>query len=197
MDHPVQGALARERAREQRVLTTSAHRQRRERLHDRRADRPADAYLVAPRLAGPGRSVRGWHAIMVGVRGMSAHRIVRVNRTVWLKPRWGATMCVVADAGAVVDSAAFGLRAWLVPRPGLFELLGTAERVVLVSAPAGSREDVHFALLDRRGGPGGQYGVGVGGARRARRAGVLAVGSRFVAGDADRVRAGLAARSRR
>jgi LuxR family maltose regulon positive regulatory protein len=27
---------------------------------------------------------------------------------------------------------------WLIPRPGLFELLHTAERVVLVSAPAGS-----------------------------------------------------------
>jgi LuxR family maltose regulon positive regulatory protein len=30
------------------------------------------------------------------------------------------------------------MRAWLVPRPGLFERLGGAERVVLVSAPAGS-----------------------------------------------------------
>jgi len=47
-------------------------------------------------------------------------------------------MCVVPDAGAAVESAASGVRAWLVPRPGLFERLGTAERVVLVSAPAGS-----------------------------------------------------------
>jgi LuxR family transcriptional regulator, maltose regulon positive regulatory protein len=47
-------------------------------------------------------------------------------------------MCVVPDAGAAVESAPSGVRAWLVPRPGLFERLGTAERVVLVSAPAGS-----------------------------------------------------------
>ena len=46
--------------------------------------------------------------------------------------------CVVADLEAAVDSASSGARAWLVPRPGLFELLGAAERVVLVSAPAGS-----------------------------------------------------------
>jgi LuxR family transcriptional regulator, maltose regulon positive regulatory protein len=46
--------------------------------------------------------------------------------------------CVVADLGAAVDSASSGVGAWLVPRPGLFELLGAAERVVLVSAPAGS-----------------------------------------------------------
>ena len=45
---------------------------------------------------------------------------------------------VVADAGVAVDSAASGVRRWLVPRPGLFELLDGAERVVLVSAPAGS-----------------------------------------------------------
>ncbi|MGH2926659.1 MAG: AAA family ATPase [Solirubrobacteraceae bacterium] len=30
------------------------------------------------------------------------------------------------------------MRAWLIPRPGLFELLGAAQRVVQVSAPAGS-----------------------------------------------------------
>ena len=47
-------------------------------------------------------------------------------------------MCVVADSGAAVEHAGSGVRAWLVPRPGLFELLGTAERVVHVSAPAGS-----------------------------------------------------------
>src|ERR1700722_9678903 len=45
--------------------------------------------------------------------------------------------CVVADAGAVVDSTASGVRAWLIPRPGLFELLNSGERVVHVSAPAG------------------------------------------------------------
>jgi LuxR family transcriptional regulator, maltose regulon positive regulatory protein len=44
----------------------------------------------------------------------------------------------VAESGAVVDSAASGVRPWLVARPGLFELLNTGERVVLVSAPAGS-----------------------------------------------------------
>ena len=45
---------------------------------------------------------------------------------------------VVADSGAAVEYAGPGVRAWLVPRPGLFERLGTAERVVHVSAPAGS-----------------------------------------------------------
>jgi len=47
-------------------------------------------------------------------------------------------MCVVVDAGAVVESAASDVRTWLVPRPGLFELLNAGERVVHVSAPAGS-----------------------------------------------------------
>ncbi len=68
---------------------------------------------------------------------MSAHRIVRVNPLV-RERGGGATMCVVSDSGVAVESAASGVRSWLVPRPGLFELLGTAERVVLVSAPAGS-----------------------------------------------------------
>ena len=47
-------------------------------------------------------------------------------------------MCAVADAGAAVEYDSPGARSWLVPRPGLFELLGGAERVVHVSAPAGS-----------------------------------------------------------
>ncbi len=47
-------------------------------------------------------------------------------------------MCVVADSGAAVEHADSGVRAWLIPRPGLFELLGAARRVVQVSAPAGS-----------------------------------------------------------
>ena len=47
-------------------------------------------------------------------------------------------MRAVADSGATVESADRGVRAWLVPRPGLFERLGGAERVVYVSAPAGS-----------------------------------------------------------
>ena len=47
-------------------------------------------------------------------------------------------MCVVADSGVAVEPAASGVPAWLIPRPGLFELLGAAERVVHVSAPAGS-----------------------------------------------------------
>src|SRR5215469_6462396 len=82
------------------------------------------------------RAVR--HASRVGARAVSAHHIVRMNRRVWFSPRPGATMCVVADAGAAVEFAASGGRRWLVPRPGLFELLGGAERVVQVSAPAGS-----------------------------------------------------------
>jgi LuxR family maltose regulon positive regulatory protein len=47
-------------------------------------------------------------------------------------------MCVVADSGAAVEHADSGGRAWLIPRPGLFERLGAARRVVQVSAPAGS-----------------------------------------------------------
>src|SRR5918999_1888326 len=47
-------------------------------------------------------------------------------------------MRVVADSGAAVEHADSGVRAWLIPRPSLFELLGTARRVVHVSAPAGS-----------------------------------------------------------
>lgn len=47
-------------------------------------------------------------------------------------------MCVVADSGAAVEHADSGVRAWLIPRPGLFEWLGAARRVVQVSAPAGS-----------------------------------------------------------
>jgi len=47
-------------------------------------------------------------------------------------------MCVVADSGAAVEYAGPGVRRWLVSRPGLFELLAGAERVVQVSAPAGS-----------------------------------------------------------
>jgi LuxR family transcriptional regulator, maltose regulon positive regulatory protein len=47
-------------------------------------------------------------------------------------------MCVVADAGTAVESAASGGRAWLIARPGLFDLLNAGERVVHVSAPAGS-----------------------------------------------------------
>ena len=47
-------------------------------------------------------------------------------------------MCVVADSGAAVEPADSGATAWLVPRPGLFDLLAAARRVVQVSAPAGS-----------------------------------------------------------
>ena len=47
-------------------------------------------------------------------------------------------MSVVADTAAAAESAGSGVRAWLIPRPGLFELLRATERVVLLSAPAGS-----------------------------------------------------------
>ena len=47
-------------------------------------------------------------------------------------------MCLVADTTAAAEYAGPDLRPWLIPRPGLFELLAGAERVVLVSAPAGS-----------------------------------------------------------
>ena len=45
--------------------------------------------------------------------------------------------CAVADVGVAAGSAGVREQAWLVPRPGLFELLGGV-RVVHVSAPAGS-----------------------------------------------------------
>jgi len=79
VDDAVQGGLVEERAGEQRVVSVSAHGQRREGLHHRRADRPADAELVAAGLATAGRCIGGWHAIRVGVRGVSAHRPGRVN----------------------------------------------------------------------------------------------------------------------
>jgi ATP/maltotriose-dependent transcriptional regulator MalT len=79
VDYAVQRALVAERADQQRVPTASARGQRRERLHHRRADRSADPNLVAPRLAAAGRSLLRCHAIRVGVRGISAHRIVRTN----------------------------------------------------------------------------------------------------------------------
>jgi LuxR family maltose regulon positive regulatory protein len=47
-------------------------------------------------------------------------------------------MCVVADTAAAAEDAGSGVRVRLIPRPGLFELLSAAERVVQVSAPAGS-----------------------------------------------------------
>jgi hypothetical protein len=74
----------RERAGQQRVVTVSTHGQRRERLDDRRADRPADADLVAPRLVIAGRCLVGWHAIRVGVSWITAHRMVWTNPTVRL-----------------------------------------------------------------------------------------------------------------
>jgi LuxR family transcriptional regulator, maltose regulon positive regulatory protein len=67
---------------------------------------------------------------------MSAHRMVRVIRRVHRSR--AATMWVVADSGEAVEHAASGARTWLIPRPGLFEQLNTAQRVVHVSAPAGS-----------------------------------------------------------
>jgi ATP/maltotriose-dependent transcriptional regulator MalT len=45
---------------------------------------------------------------------------------------------VVAEPGVAVESADPGARPWLVRRPALFERLGASERVVHVSAPAGS-----------------------------------------------------------
>ncbi|MGH2860728.1 MAG: AAA family ATPase, partial [Solirubrobacteraceae bacterium] len=44
----------------------------------------------------------------------------------------------MVDSMAAVKSPGSGVRGWLVARPGLFEMLGSAERVVHVSAPAGS-----------------------------------------------------------
>ena len=44
----------------------------------------------------------------------------------------------MADSRAAVESPGPGVRAWLISRPRLFERLSAAERVVNVSAPAGS-----------------------------------------------------------
>src|SRR6516165_6601686 len=72
----------------------------------------------------------------VGVGLVSAHRIVRVNSTVGSNLARLRTCGVVAASAAAVEPAPSGVR--LIPRPALFELLNTGERVVLVSAPAGS-----------------------------------------------------------
>jgi LuxR family transcriptional regulator, maltose regulon positive regulatory protein len=68
---------------------------------------------------------------------MSAHRMDRMNRFVLNRARLQPST-VVAESGAAVDYDSPGARSWLVPRPGLFKLLDEAERVVDVSAPAGS-----------------------------------------------------------
>jgi hypothetical protein len=93
-------------------------------LHHRRADRSTDAYFVAPRLATAGRSLLRSHAVRVGVGWVSAHPIVGVNRRVWLRVAGynHVCLCVVADSGAAVESAGFGVRRSSVARPGLFEL---------------------------------------------------------------------------
>src|SRR5262249_22929831 len=44
----------------------------------------------------------------------------------------------MAESRRAVEDAPSGARAWLIPRPTLFELLGASRRVVYVSAPAGS-----------------------------------------------------------
>ena len=73
-------------------------------------------------------------------------------------------MCVVADSGAAVERADSGVRAWLVPRLGLFELLGAAGRVVHVSAPAGSGKTFLLRSWIAAAGLERAHGVGVGGA---------------------------------
>jgi hypothetical protein len=35
-------------------------------------------------------------------------------------------MCVVADTAAAAEHAGSGVRTWLIPRPGLFELVNTS-----------------------------------------------------------------------
>jgi LuxR family maltose regulon positive regulatory protein len=47
-------------------------------------------------------------------------------------------MSVMAEVTVAAGYADPGVPTWLIPRPGLFELLNAAERVLLVSAPAGS-----------------------------------------------------------
>jgi hypothetical protein len=82
VDDAVEGGLIGERPDEQGVVAASASGQGRERLHDRLADRPADADLVA--LRATGRSVLVGHAVRVGVQWASPHRIIRMNPLVWL-----------------------------------------------------------------------------------------------------------------
>jgi LuxR family transcriptional regulator, maltose regulon positive regulatory protein len=72
----------------------------------------------------------------VGVERMNAHRIVSMNPTVGSNVAGLREHVVVAASAAAAGHAPSGVR--LIPRPNLFELLGAAERVVLVSAPAGS-----------------------------------------------------------
>src|SRR5262249_4072955 len=83
-DHPVKGGLV-QRAGEQRVVTASGRSQGRERLHQRRTDRATDSDLVAAPLATVGPVVLDRHMRSVGVGWMSAHRMLRVNPTVWLE----------------------------------------------------------------------------------------------------------------
>ena len=130
VDDAVQGGLVGEAAGEQRVVSAAGRGQGRECLHDRRAERAADADLIASRTTAAGRGFLGWHALRVGVRRMSAHRTVWINATVRLSITGCNHVGVVADSAAAVEYAGPGVRRWLVPRPGLFERLGAAERVV-------------------------------------------------------------------
>ena len=71
-----------------------------------------------------------------------------------------------ADARDVVAVHAMfrrcATRAAVVSRRGLWERLGEAGRVTVVSAPPGSGKTVLAAVVDRRGGPGRARRVGAG-----------------------------------
>jgi len=66
---------------------------------------------------------------------MSAHRIADVNPS-GPRAHHACDNLAVPDGATAPEYAGTGVR--LIPRPGLFELLNAAERVVQVSAPAGS-----------------------------------------------------------
>ena len=71
------------------------------------------------------------------VRSEGVRRVVRDQREDPVLLRRNHVR-VVPDSAAAIERAGPRVRAWLVPRPGLFERLDGAERVVLVSAAAGS-----------------------------------------------------------
>src|SRR5262245_41529864 len=82
VDHPVEGGLV-QRAGEQRVGIARGRGQGREGLHQRGTDGAADADLVAAPVSTVGPALLDRHMRSVAVGWMSAHRMLRVNPTVW------------------------------------------------------------------------------------------------------------------
>ena len=135
-DHPVQGARVDEPAGQQRVLTASAGGQRGEcfsswgrsaRCRGSRSAAARDRRSLCPLLTcDQSRRTAGER---------TSHRSDESDG--FVEDRLGATVLCCGRRGSAVEPASFGVRG-VVPRPGLFERLGSAERVVHVSAPADS-----------------------------------------------------------